>query len=144
MRGFLIAAWMVPALCFAQAYKCKVDGKTIYQGTPCPDGGEKVNMLGAGHADPSSPVTNYYRREGARLDRQEKTDEAINLGKVAIGMTSDHVVQSWGKPTKINKTINASGTSEQWVYDRGRIGQSQYVYLSNGVVTSIQSPGTAP
>lgn len=51
-----------------------------------------------------------------------------------IGMTANEVENStWGKPTKINKTITKYGVHEQWVYSSGR-----YVYLDDGVVTSIQ------
>lgn len=52
----------------------------------------------------------------------------------SIGMTTDEVNNStWGKPESKNKTTNASGTSEQWVYSNYR-----YIYLDNGIVTSIQ------
>ncbi|MEC0106773.1 hypothetical protein P4H27_07455 [Paenibacillus taichungensis] len=51
-----------------------------------------------------------------------------------IGMTEEKVLEStWGKPQKINKTKNKYGVSEQWVYGSGR-----YVYLDDGIVTSIQ------
>lgn len=53
---------------------------------------------------------------------------------VTIGMTEqDARDSSWGKPQKINRTINAYGVSEQWVYDGG------YLYFKNGVLTSIQN-----
>jgi hypothetical protein len=39
----------------------------------------------------------------------------------------------WGKPQKVNKTINGYGTSEQWVYDGG------YLYFDNGKLTTIQN-----
>lgn len=51
-----------------------------------------------------------------------------------IGMTAEEVKKStWGEPKKINKTTTAYGVSEQWVYYGDR-----YIYLENGVVTSIQ------
>lgn len=51
-----------------------------------------------------------------------------------VGMTADEVRNStWGNPSHINKTITVNGTSEQWVY-----GGNRYIYLDNGVVTSIQ------
>lgn len=54
---------------------------------------------------------------------------------VRIGMTkSDALASTWGKPRKINTTINAAGTHEQWVY-RG----SNYLYFANGILTSIQT-----
>jgi rubrerythrin len=51
-----------------------------------------------------------------------------------IGMSEYEVRKTaWGNPSKINKTITANGTHEQWVYSLSR-----YVYLDNGVVTAIQ------
>lgn len=53
---------------------------------------------------------------------------------ISIGMTGAQVLAScWGKPTRRNNTITASGNREQWVYSDG-----SYVYVTNGVVTAIQ------
>lgn len=50
-------------------------------------------------------------------------------------MTRAQVYAScWGKPEKTNITATASGRHEQLVY-----GGGQYVYLTDGVVTSIQT-----
>jgi hypothetical protein len=55
-------------------------------------------------------------------------------GGVSIGMTADQVrATCWGKPQSVNRTITARGNHEQWVYG------SSYVYLEQGVVTSIQT-----
>ena len=49
-------------------------------------------------------------------------------------MTADEVKKStWGEPEEINKSTYSWGTSEQWCYSGYR-----YVYLDNGIVTSIQ------
>lgn len=68
------------------------------------------------------------------------TDNTINTtlpptpNDPTIGMTADQVRNStWGKPEKINRTTTAYGTSEQWVYSNNR-----YIYLDNGIVTTIQ------
>lgn len=56
-------------------------------------------------------------------------------GGVRIGMTKEQVLKSnWGKPRSINKSIDASGASEQWVY-----GGSNYLYFKNGILTTIQN-----
>jgi hypothetical protein len=53
---------------------------------------------------------------------------------VSIGMTGEEVRKSsWGKPKSINETITARGKHEQWVYGGG------YLYLDNGILTSIQT-----
>lgn len=53
---------------------------------------------------------------------------------IRLGMTADQVRSSWGNPRSINATITARGKHEQWVY-----GIGQYVYLTDGVVTTIQT-----
>lgn len=50
-------------------------------------------------------------------------------------MTTSQVLyeSNWGKPKDINTTIDAHGKFEQWVY-----GLGQYLYFTNGKLTSIQ------
>ena len=56
-------------------------------------------------------------------------------GEVSIGMsTSDVLDHGWCKPNSINRTTNAYGTTEQWVY-----GDRNYLYFTNGQLTSIQN-----
>lgn len=63
------------------------------------------------------------------------SDSTAPLTEPKIGMGASAVENSmWGKPTKINTTVTAGGELEQWVYSLER-----YVYLKNGVVTSIQT-----
>jgi len=56
-------------------------------------------------------------------------------GGVSIGMTADQVLAScWGRPQHRNVTYSTKGSLEQWVY-----GIGSYVYLEDGIVTSIQA-----
>ena len=114
------------------------DGAVVFQDAPCAGKGEALRIMGAGQPDPASQGAQYWQREAARTQRSAAVQKAIAQREVAIGMAADEVVDSWGKPSKINKTLTARGTSEQWVYRRGH--QAQYVYLENGVVRTIQSP----
>jgi hypothetical protein len=69
---------------------------------------------------------------------QTAKDRCNKLGGVGVGFTAQQVRAScWGKPERINTTTTTSGDHEQWVYSGG------YIYLRNGIVTSIQT-GTAP
>jgi hypothetical protein len=52
---------------------------------------------------------------------------------ISIGMSKEQVITKWGKPNKINKTIFADYTHEQWIY-----GES-YLYFENDILTSIQT-----
>lgn len=124
---------------FAKAYKCKIDGRTVYQDFPCANA-EKVNLSGAGKDDPTSNSALQAQLEIARAKRIEKVEAAIGNREVIVGMTADEVIQSWGSPDKINKTVTSSGLDEQWIYRRKGVGNDQYVYLENGVVRTIQLP----
>ena len=67
------------------------------------------------------------RQEAARLAK---------LPGVKIGMSADQIIKgsNWGKPKSVNRTINSSGTHEQWVY-----GNGNYLYFTNGILTTIQN-----
>lgn len=101
-------------------------GKVSYQEGPCPKGNEAATVR-IQAAPPTDPNENVYNAAAAR-------------GRVMTGMSAAQVRRSWGSPTKINRSTGSYGVHEQWVYERGGIGRSQYVYLQNGVVSSIQSP----
>lgn len=79
-------------------------------------------------------------RENQKIERRESNERERLLQEkasrgVTIGMTKDDVLlSSWGAPSNINKTVNAYGTSEQWVYDN-----YNYLYFENGILTSIQT-----
>lgn len=60
--------------------------------------------------------------------------ECKRRGDVFLGMILNQIFAScWGRPLKINKTETASGIQLQLVYQRG------YLYLSDGILTSIQT-----
>lgn len=77
----------------------------------------------------------YLEKNRANDNGQEEIAEQNEaLPDPNIGMTASEVeASSWGKPKKKNITEYAWGTKEQWVYSGYR-----YVYLENGIVTSIQ------
>jgi hypothetical protein len=71
--------------------------------------------------------------EGERRAAGQK-DRCARLGGAKIGLDAEGVRKScWGKPQRINTTTTANHTHEQWVYGGG------YLYLDDGVVTSIQT-----
>jgi hypothetical protein len=77
-----------------------------------------------------------YEKQVKEAQHQEDAKAATYRRKqgVRIGMSQEEVVaSSWGKPQSINRTTNAYGRHEQWVYDNGN-----YLYFDNGVLTSIQ------
>lgn len=62
---------------------------------------------------------------------EDKWSKILN-GNVSIGMTKEMCELSWGKPQKINETVTAGRTLEQWVY------KSNYLYFDNGILTTMQ------
>lgn len=110
----------------AQAFKCTgPDGRVAFQEKPC-GAGDRASAL---DIKPPKPLT----------EDEQRILSAMAAGKVTRGMTRQQVRSAWGRPTKINETVGSYGVHEQWVYDRGDF-RAQYVYLENGIVTSIQSP----
>jgi len=77
----------------------------------------------------------------------KKMKKAILDGDVLIGMNSEQVIASRGRPHEINKTTTKFGINEQWVmyafHDSGlwdlKGKEYGYIYLENGRVTSWQS-----
>lgn len=64
----------------------------------------------------------------------KKVEQAVLNGKIFIGMTKQQVIESWGKPDDINRTVGRWGVHEQWVY--GNYGT--YLYFEDGILTSWQ------
>jgi hypothetical protein len=58
--------------------------------------------------------------------------EAILAKKVGLGMSTDDVIASWGRPDHVNTTVTAYGKHEQWVYG------NTYLYFEDGRLTSYQ------
>lgn len=61
-----------------------------------------------------------------------KDGQKVFDGKIWIGMSKEMLLQSWGKPDDINRTVTSSSVWEQWVYGK------RYVYLENNILTSWQ------
>lgn len=73
------------------------------------------------------------KKQIAKSNSTTKEKELIKTGRIWIGATAKQAELSWGKPSKVNRTITAYGTEEQWVYG------SSYLYLTDGRVTAIQN-----
>lgn len=64
----------------------------------------------------------------------KKYADMILKGQVQTGMSAEMCRESWGTPDDINRSVGPWGTHEQWCYDWGG-----YLYMENGVLTSIQN-----
>lgn len=66
----------------------------------------------------------------AKLVAQRKKSEGVR-----VGMSEEDVLaSSWGKPERINRTVNQYGHSEQWVY-----GSGSYLYFKNGTLETVST-----
>ena len=93
--------------------------------------------LSADYPDVGAKNKEFATRQIAAAERKEKEAERKQKRSqgVNIGMSKEDVLaSSWGRPGKVNTTINVYGAHEQWVY-----GSRNYIYFENGVVTSIQN-----
>ena len=70
-----------------------------------------------------------------RTKARRKSAGAKEKPGASIGMTPTEVVNetNWGRPTSINRTTTATGTTEQWVY-----GAGTYLYFRNNRLSGIQ------
>jgi len=58
---------------------------------------------------------------------------AILAHQVALGMTTEQVLLSWGNPNDVNRSVGSWGVHEQWVYG---YSSRTYLYFENGILTS--------
>lgn len=71
----------------------------------------------------------------AHASKVAKKAECDRRGGVRVGMTREQVHAScWGKPERVNTTTTTGGAHHQLVYSG-----YNYVYIRNGVVSSIQT-----
>ena len=71
------------------------------------------------------------------VKRAEKLQQAYANRRVFIGMTADEIKNSWGPPTRSNRSIYSDHVSEQWIYQWSG-GKTTYLYLDDGVLRSLQ------
>lgn len=83
----------------------------------------------------SSYFENFFSEENPKNLFNGKEDEwdLITQSKINIGMSEASLLLSWGQPEKINETLVSGTLSKQYVY------KDQYVYLENGIITTLQS-----
>lgn len=70
-----------------------------------------------------------------RAKDAKAVDACVRSGGIRIGMTAKQAIANpcSGAPEHRNITVLPGRTDEQWVYPGG------YVYLTNGVVTAVQT-----
>lgn len=96
----------------------------------------KLERESAGHKEYQAyALANDKVVEAARVAFLKAEKARKKKEGVVLGMTEQDVLDSsWGRPQRVNRTTNAYGTREQWVY-AGR----NYLYFKNGELISIQN-----
>ena len=91
----------------------------------------------------SATSTEKARRLQYVIDHPElsyRDKNAIADGMVYIGMSEEHLIISWGKPSDINSSVGSWGVHKQYVYGTySAYSSPRYVYVENGFVTSWQN-----
>ncbi|MDH0562208.1 hypothetical protein [Acinetobacter courvalinii] len=111
----------------ADVYQCKVGNSMVYQDKPCAGSSEQAKQI--------RDKQNAYKNAQEKRERDKAEWNAKLEPKVGMS-TAQAEKSTWGYPDKINKTTNATGITEQWVYRRG--SASKYLYFKNGKLTTIQ------
>lgn len=79
----------------------------------------------------------------AKIDALPDSEAIKNLvreRKIALGMTAEAVLLSWGKPHDKNSSFGSWGKHEQWIYRIGHF-KADYLYFENGILKSVQLEG---
>jgi hypothetical protein len=113
--------WLSPGPVQAQAYRCQVDGRTVYQQQPC-EGGNRLKV---------APAPNPNSREF-------QVQRAIGLREVIVGMTEQEVMRAVGRPAEVKGYPTNRGRIEIWTYPQAPGGFRREVTLRNGLVVSLR------
>lgn len=77
--------------------------------------------------------------------RRGEVEDLISRGEVAIGMTSDEVGRSLGKPQKKTNRADKSGTQQVWEYIKYQlVPQTTYGPVNNQTVITYQRTTNCP
>lgn len=113
----------------AAAIKRKDSAEAVRMLAPCMSIPETPSEIRTAHASAQKTLQTEKRLADAAEKKRKKSQG------VSIGMSQTDVLESsWGKPKRINRTINKYKTREQWVY-----GNGYYLYFEDGVLSSIQN-----
>ncbi|MBN8887591.1 MAG: hypothetical protein J0I77_17840 [Rudaea sp.] len=116
--------WLLPLASASLVAKewCEVPGKGGYFADKCPAGTASKVV-----ADPKPKQEEWQPRIGMTQAEVMKVIESKDCWDRAFRWCGSH---------KVNRTENARGTHEQWVFGNERL--SWYLYFDDGVLTTIQ------
>lgn len=131
----MLAVSLSPA--FGQ-YKCtSPTGQVSFQQHPCA-AQQKQQTLNLQSLPPTGAGTPApdYAAQNAELDRKRAIRLAVEERRPMVGMTVEDLQYAMGDASAINRSQTGSSAHDQYIYRRG--ARTVYVYVHNGLVTSIQ------
>lgn len=93
---------------------------------------DKYNQEMAKRQERENKEAQVKRAKALRAKYGTEIANRLLKGQIWIGMTSDMAIDCIGSPNKVNRTVDASGTFDQWVYS------DRYLYFHNGKLKSWQ------
>ena len=128
-----------------EMYQCKGPGKfdtPVWQDVPCKAGEEVEHRK----------LHDYSKEDASKVGHGQFTaaqaSEFIRFRKVAVGMSKQDVLKSWGEPGKTNITLSETGKSEQLVYDQYKdtpvINMDEKGIVSSINYSTAKEPATKP
>jgi len=108
--------------------------------------GDYIGFLSAMYLEPNPELEKQKKsREKKEQVKKEKERKEYLIQKygdrfadkilakeIWIGMTKDMLIESWGEPQKINRTVLLDRIHEQWIYP------NVYIYFENDILVSWQ------
>src|SRR6266513_1665298 len=102
-----------------------------------------IIIVAANQSIKDQPRREAERRAGNRAynktvlhdlaESAHRDTELAKKGRVRVGMITEQCRVAWGEPDHINRTNDAGGVHEQWVYASGNC-----LYFDTDVLKSIQ------
>lgn len=98
---------------------------------------EKIYFLKLPHAERAEYLYSRGVEDSTRAPASESAyvkDDAYGVrdSNLSSGMTKADVMNSWGKPNRVEIAGNPSYENERWLYKLG--GASKYIYFESGLV----------
>ena len=66
-----------------------------------------------------------------------------STGDLLVGLTDKEVINTIGRPDKINAGTYGMQHNDQWVYNNRR-GTQIFAYLNNGILSAVQKSAALP
>lgn len=136
-KYLLICCMLVSASAAAQVYKCTVNGKTVYADNPCDSKAVVVPIMRGPTLAESNAARTSQATLKAEMDRRSSIRAAIDAGEPRVSMTEQELYDAMGRPNRVNAGNYSGSRQDQLIYDR--YSRTWYVYLTDGIVTSIQN-----